>query len=97
MMQINSRGWFEDDESFSQRVDMCNAESSVKNKQSAKKGKKPATASSSSSSKSAWVANTSTKSKPNSMATGVGTKKSKGGKGTGGVFAAMMLNDSDSD
>jgi hypothetical protein len=74
---------------------MCDEACSMKNKQSAKLSKKPTTASSSS--KSAWVANTSTKSKPNSKATGGGTKKSKGGKGTAGVFAAMMLQSDDSD
>lgn len=95
-MQINSRGWFEDDESFSERLEISNAAWSTTNKQNSKRSKKPATSSSSTApSNSTWVTSMSTR--PKSKAKGPsGVKKNKGGKGGGGVFAAMML-DSDSD
>mmetsp|Transcript_13290 Transcript_13290/g.31886 ORF Transcript_13290/g.31886 Transcript_13290/m.31886 type:complete len:427 (-) Transcript_13290:76-1356(-) len=86
-LEANSRGWFEDDESFEERVNSLKTVAASKPKKGGAKkpqASKPVRA--------AWVATSSTKKgKPQSKA---GKKKSSGG--AGGVFAAMML-DSDSD
>eukprot|EP00980_Cylindrotheca_fusiformis_P006547 scaffold1384_cov116-Cylindrotheca_fusiformis.AAC.25 len=94
-----SRGWFEDDESFSQRLEMCNRAWSATKKQTSKGGKKTSASTSSlSSSRNPWVTNKPTTSKLGSKTLGSGPKKSKGSNGNGGVFSAMMLDsDSDSD
>jgi len=90
-LETKSRGWFEDDESFEERVNSLKAVAASRPKKGGSKGggkqaSKPAA--------SAWVATSSTKkTKPRSKAGG-GSKKKSGG--VGGVFAAMML-DSDSD
>lgn len=90
-----SRGWFEDDASFELRLKNS---SRVSGKQSNKASNKKATSSTKkSASSSAWVSSSSSsaaKSKAKSYGK-VGAAKKK--TASGGVFAAMMLDDSDSD
>ena len=82
--QAKSRGWFEDDESFEERVNSLKGVAASRPKKGAAKKQQTSTP--------AWVAAPSSKkTKPKSKA--VGSKKSSG---AGGVFAAMMM-DSDSD
>ncbi|KAL3941659.1 MAG: hypothetical protein SGBAC_004034 [Bacillariaceae sp.] len=86
-LEAKSRGWFEDDESFEERV---NSLKKVAASQPKKAKKQPA---SSKQHAPAWIATSSTK-KGNAKSKAGGSKKKSGG--AGGVFAAMML-DSDSD
>lgn len=94
-LESDSRGWFEDDESFSNRLDLCNENWSKRKKETSKRsgGKSPAI----NASANAWMTSSSSKPKPNARSAVNTAKKGKGGTGNaGGVFAAMML-DSDSD
>ncbi|CAJ1969358.1 unnamed protein product [Cylindrotheca closterium] len=82
-----SRGWFEDDESFEERVNSLQGVAASRPKKGA--AKKPA----SKSHAPAWIATSSSTKKTQSKSK---AGKSKNSGGAGGVFAAMMM-DSDSD
>mmetsp|Transcript_27996 Transcript_27996/g.37368 ORF Transcript_27996/g.37368 Transcript_27996/m.37368 type:complete len:409 (+) Transcript_27996:246-1472(+) len=87
-----SRGWFEDDEAFAVRLEASRATARAKDKQKATK--KPAGASGSSRPKPATTWVTPGSKKPAWNQKKAAKKKPVGG---GGVFAAMMALDSDSD
>jgi hypothetical protein len=92
-LEADSRGWFEDDDSFDVRVKKCRSQG----KQAASKAasSKKASTTKKSMGSSAWVTSAATRPKAKSFAkTGPAKKK----KSPGGVFAAMMaMDDSDSD
>mmetsp|Transcript_175 Transcript_175/g.362 ORF Transcript_175/g.362 Transcript_175/m.362 type:complete len:464 (+) Transcript_175:64-1455(+) len=111
-LQEDSRGLFESDESFDDRVQLSNKSLQTKQRQGGKgkvgSSKKPATAATtkrSTGGANAWTTTTtSSLSKPISRRPVGGqpkttkTSKKSGGGGAGGLFAAMMLDDdSDSD
>mmetsp|Transcript_25936 Transcript_25936/g.55521 ORF Transcript_25936/g.55521 Transcript_25936/m.55521 type:complete len:438 (+) Transcript_25936:113-1426(+) len=94
-LENDSRGWFEDDASFDLRVKKSRASGKQASKASSKKtsSAKKGTGGNSS---SAWL--TSTASRPKAKSYGkIGTAKKKKAGASGGVFAAMMMDDSDSD
>lgn len=92
--QESSRGWFESDEAFQARVEASRAEWEAKNKKATKK--KPAGAGGSG--KSALPATTKWVT-PGARTGGAWSKPAakKKAPSAGGVFAAMMMDDSDSD
>lgn len=89
-LEIDSRGWFEEDESFEARVNASKAAWMARLKQQSKK-KKPAAGTSTG---SAWSTTTTTRKKA-SAAPKKPAAKSKGKAGGGSVFSMMMDSDSD--
>jgi hypothetical protein len=103
-LELSSRQWFETDAMFQARIKVTqsNWERQLKQiKNSAAKKKTTATSTSTSKSTSAtkWVLPGAKKPTGNAWSnTGGGSKNNKSNpKGSGGLFAAMMNDDSDSD
>ena len=82
--QVASRGWFEEDQAFEARVELSKAAWMAKMKQQTKK-KKPA---SSAAAGSAW----STPASRNKTTAGSKSSSKSKAKGSGSVFAAMMMD-----
>lgn len=94
-MEDASRGWFEDDEAFEVRLEICRKKKVPGTTATKSKGgKKPATAASKSAPVASWVTPGGVAAKQ--AALGKKSKEKAKAKGAGGVFAAMMM-DSDSD
>jgi hypothetical protein len=111
-LEQDSRGTFESDESFADRVERCKASTTRQGKKDDTKNSKKASAStsaagrsatSSKSSTNAWMTSSAkTTSSRLPLASSIAAKKTPGTKnttkgGASGLFAAMMLDDSDSD
>jgi hypothetical protein len=96
-LEIDSRGWFEDDASFDVRVKKSRASGKQQagKAASSKKAGRNTKKSTSSSSSSSWTTSSSSMSRP--KAKSYGADKKKKSTSAGGVFAAMMMDDSDSD
>jgi hypothetical protein len=94
-LEDSSRGWFEEDASFELRVLLSRkmSQSKAGRKQSAGNKKTNTTSKKSTGNVNSWISS-STASKPKPYKTSAAKKKSTGSGG--GIFAAMMLDDSDS-
>lgn len=94
-LEDTSRGWFEEDASFELRVLLSRkmSQSKAGRKQSAGNKKTNTTSKKSTGNVNSWISS-STASKPKPYKTSAAKKKSTGSGG--GIFAAMMLDDSDS-
>lgn len=98
-LEQSSRGWFEDDDAFTDRLERCKAVASSKTKKNnGKTAKKTGGNVATSSRGNAWVTTATTTAKPKARRPVPAEKKTKKGSGgSNGLFAAMMLDDSDSD
>lgn len=91
-LEGKSRGWFEEDDAFATRVQACHDVWNARRKQQTKKTGGAKKTAPSSNTTNSWVT-TSTSRAPTAKAS---TKSAGKKKGSGGVFAAMMM-DGDSD
>jgi hypothetical protein len=98
-LENDSRGWFEDDASFSVRVAKSRAAAARAPASKAKKSATGTTKKSTGGGSSAWVTSSSSAmTRPKAKSYGkTGAAKKKKPSSSGGVFAAMMMDDSDSD
>lgn len=105
-LEQDSRGWFEDDDAFQDRVERCRALGKVQAK-TAKKAVGPASTNTSGGNRASgggsnpWTSTSTIKPRTSKASTTTTTTSTtatkKKASGTGGVFAAMMLDDSDED
>lgn len=97
-LETGSRGWFEDDDSFQERVERCRAVGNMQSKNKKAAGAKSTNVRAPPKSSNPWMSSSTAKPRTGSskVTASASTTKSKPG-GAGGVFAAMMLDDSDED
>jgi hypothetical protein len=96
-LENDSRGWFEDDDSFTIRVERCKAAGrGAQNKSKKVSSSKSTTNTAKKSSSNPWISTASTPKirAATKTSTKISTSKKSSG-GPGGVFAAMMMDDSD--
>jgi len=96
-LERDSRGWFEDDDLFALRVERCRAvaNSQSKSKKGSSAGKSTGGGAKTAAPSNPWISASSAKPRTTKSAAKAPSANKKKQSGVGGVFAQMMLDDSD--